>query len=227
MTIANGLRFASQVNDPMKIIIVDDHVLFREGLASIIRSEPDVEIVGMAGTVQEAVDLARAVKPEIVLMDFSLPDGNGAEATRRILGEHPKCKIVFLTMSEEDENLFEAVRSGAKGYLLKNMQPKKLVVALRSVQKGESALSRSMTMRLMEELSRTKKTIHPADTTLTHREVDVLRALASGMSNQEIAKHLVISENTVKYHVHSILGKLGLGDRREVANYAREHGFIK
>jgi len=211
----------------MKIVIVDDHVLFREGLASIIRSEPDIEIAGMAGSVQEAVDLSDAVQPEIILMDFSLPDGNGADATRLILSQHPKCKIVFLTMSEEDEDLFEAIRSGAKGYLLKNMQPQKLVVALRSVQKGESALSRSMTLRLMDELSHSKKTDYPPETTLTHREMDVLRALASGMSNQEIAKHLVISENTVKFHVHSILGKLGLNDRKEVANYAREHGFLK
>jgi len=210
----------------MKLVIVDDHVLFREGLASIIRSEPDIEIAGMAGTVREAVDLSNAVKPEIILMDFSLPDGNGADATRLILEKQPDCKIVFLTMSEEDDDLFEAVRSGAKGYLLKNMQPQKLVVALRSVQKGESALSRSMTLRLMEELTRTKKTEYPPETTLTHREMDVLRALASGLSNQEIADRLVISENTVKYHVHSILGKLGLKDRKEVANYAREHGFL-
>ena len=210
----------------MKIIIVDDHVLFREGLAAIFRSEPDVEIAGMAGSVREAVDLARSIKPEIILMDFSLPDGNGAEATGMILREHPECKIVFLTMSDEDEDLFAAIRSGAKGYLLKNMQPKKLVVALRSVQKGESAISRSMTMRLMEELTRTKKQEPAAESTLTHRELDVLRAIAVGLSNQEIAKKLVISENTVKYHVHSILGKLSLSDRKEVANYAREHGIL-
>src|SRR5512134_2152995 len=110
----------------MKILIVDDHVLFREGLASIIRSEPDINIAGMAGTVSEAVELARLNKPDLILMDFTLPDGTGADATRMILTEHPKCKIVFLTMLEEDENLFTAIRSGAKGYLLKNMQPHKL-----------------------------------------------------------------------------------------------------
>ena len=210
----------------MKILVVDDHVLFREGLAAIFQSEPDMEIAGMAGTVKEAVELARSIKPEIILMDFSLPDGNGADATGLILREHPNSKIVFLTMSEEDENLFAAIRSGAKGYLLKNMHPKKLVAALRSVQRGESALSRSMTLRLMEELSRTKKPEVSVDITLTHRELDVLRALASGLSNQEIARKFVISENTVKYHVHSILGKLGLADRKEVAAYAREHGIL-
>lgn len=210
----------------MKLIIVDDHILFREGLAAIIRSERDIEILGMAGSVQEAVELAQTVKPDLVLMDFSLPDGNGADATRLILEAQPSCKIVFLTMSEEDENLFAAIRSGAKGYLLKNMHPQKLVVALRSVQKGESALSRSMTMRLMEELSRTKKTEHLPQNTLTHREMDVIKAVAQGLSNQEIAKQLFISENTVKYHVHSILGKLGIADRKELSSFAREHGIV-
>ena len=206
---------------------MDDHVLFREGLTSIIRSEEDIEVVGMAGSVEEAVEIAPALKPDIILMDFSLPDGTGAEATRRILAEYPECKIVFLTMSEEDDNLFDAIRAGAKGYLLKNMQPSKLVVALRSVQNGESALSRSMTLSLMEELSRTKKSETPLDATLTHREIDVIRALATGLSNAEIAKQLFISENTVKYHVHSALSKLGLSDRRQLASYAQEHGLIK
>ncbi|HEU0295093.1 MAG TPA: response regulator transcription factor [Anaerolineales bacterium] len=211
----------------MKLLIVDDHVLFREGLAAIIRPERDFEIAGLAGTVKEAVEMAETAKPDMILMDFTLPDGTGADATRLILNAHPECKIVFLTMSEEDEDLLEAIRSGAKGYLLKNMQPQKLIVSLRSVQKGESALSRSMTMRLMEELSRTKKPETPPSSTLTHREIEVLRAVAAGLSNQEIARQLFISENTVKYHVHSILGKLGLTDRKEVAAYAREHGLIK
>ena len=211
----------------MKIFIVDDHVLFREGLASIIRSERDIEVVGMAGSVREAVEMSSQLKPDIILMDFTLPDGTGADATRAILEKNPGCKIVFLTMSDEDEDLFNAIRSGAKGYLLKNMQPQKLVVALRSVQKGESALSRSMTMRLMEELSRTRKLQPVKENTLTRREIDVIRAVADGLSNAEIAAQLFISENTVKYHVHSILGKLGLNDRRELSLYAREQGLIR
>jgi len=211
----------------MKIIIVDDHVLFREGLAAIIRSETDIEIMGQAGSVQEAIELVKTLKPDLVLMDFGLPDGTGADATRAILKEYPQCKIIFLTMSEEDEHLFAAIRSGAKGYLLKNMRPSKLISTLRSVQQGESALSRSMTLRLMEELARTKETPRTGDPTLTRREMEVLRELASGVSNQEIAQHLFISENTVKYHVHSILEKLNLSDRRDAAIYARERGLIK
>ena len=214
----------------MRILIVDDHILFREGLAAIIRLEPDIKIAGLAGSVQEAVELAQSEKPDMILMDFTLPDGTGADATHKILAAHPKCKIVFLTMSEEDDTLFAAVRAGAKGYLLKNMSPSKLVAALRSVQQGESALSRTMTLRLMEELSRTKMSTEPvviAFANLTQREIDVLRQIASGMSNQEIAEHFVLSENTVKYHVHSILDKLEVPDRKAAAKYARENGLIK
>lgn len=211
----------------IRIFIVDDHILFREGLAAIIRAEQDLEVVGFAGSVKEAVETAHTVQPDIILMDFGLPDGTGAEATRQIINKNPNCKVVFLTMSEEDEDLFAAIRSGARGYLLKDMQSQKLVVALRAVQQGESALSRSMTMRVMEELSHTKKNEYPSDLTLTRRELDVLRAIAMGLSNVDIANHLFITENTVKYHVHSILEKLNLSDRKEAAAYARKHGLIK
>jgi len=212
---------------PIKIVVVDDHALFREGLVAIIRSEPDLEVVGQAGSVKEAVALIGSLKPDVVLMDFGLPDGTGVDATRAVMSEYPECKIVFLTMSEEDEDLFSAIRSGAKGYLLKNMHPSKLVTTIKSVYEGESALSRSMTLRLMEELTRTKESLHTGDPTLTRRELDVLRELASGFSNSEIADHLFIAENTVKYHVHSILDKLGLSDRREAAEYAKKHGLAK
>ena len=214
----------------IRLVIVDDHALFREGLASIIQLERDIEVSGLAGTVQEAIEVVRTLKPDIVLMDFSLPDGNGAEATRIVLNEHPDCKIIFLTMSESDENLFVAIRSGAKGYLIKNMSPSKLVTTIRSVQRGESALSRTMTLRLMEELSRTKEPERLENSSLaklTHREMDVLRALTTGMTNKEVANHLYLSENTVKYHVHSILDKLNLPDRRAAANFAKEHGITE
>jgi DNA-binding NarL/FixJ family response regulator len=211
----------------MRILIVDDHNLFREGLAAIIQEDPDIDVVGLAGTVQDAVDAARELKPDIVLMDFGLPDGSGAEATRQIVQEYPDCKVVFMTMSERDEDLLAAIRSGAVGYLMKDMTPSKLKATLRSVMKGESALSRSMTLRLMEELSRTKephKTGDPALGILTPREKEVLAELAAGKSNREIAGQLYISENTVKYHVHSILNKLNLRDRKEAGKFARDHG---
>lgn len=210
----------------MRILIVDDHNLFREGLASIIQREEDIQVVGLAGSVQEAVSTVGLVKPDIILMDFSLPDGTGADATRRILQEYPDCKIIFITMSDRNEDLLTAIRSGAVGYLMKNMAPSKLVAAIRSVHQGESALSRSMTLRLMKELSRSKEAEPSGDPVLgrlTPREKELFLELAVGKSNQEIAQHLHISENTVKYHVHSILDKLKLSDRKEVARFARDH----
>lgn len=212
----------------MKILIVDDHNLFREGLAAILQQQSDIEVVGLVGTVHGAVDSALALRPDVVLMDFSLPDGTGADATRQIIQDYPACKVVFMTMSERDEDLIAAIRSGAVGYLMKNMTPSKLLVALRAVEKGESALSRSMTLRLMAELSRTREpepSADPALGKLTRREKEVLVELAGGKSNLEIARQLYISENTVKYHVHSLLDKLNLRDRSEAARFAREHGI--
>jgi len=213
----------------MKIILVDDHVLFREGLAAIIRSEPDIEIAGLAGSVHEAIELARRVKPDVILMDHGMPDGTGVDATRVIMKDQPQCKIVFLTVSEQDVDLIAAVRSGAKGYLLKNMRPAKLIQALRAVQNGESALSRSMTLRVMEELSHTKETEKPSNSLIdkmTTRELEVLRELVTGKNDIEIANRLFISENTVKYHVHSILEKLGMPDRKAAAAYAIQSGLV-
>lgn len=212
----------------IRIIIVDDHILFREGLASIIRQEPDIEVVGLAGTAGESVQAARELKPDIVLMDFNLPDATGAEATLQIIQDSPECKVIFMTMSERNEDMLAAIRSGAVGYLLKNMAPSKLVAALRAVNQGESALSRSMTLTVMQELSRTKAgppQDDPRVGKLTRRERDILVEIAAGKSNHEIAGQMVISENTVKYHVHSILEKLDLADRKEAARFAHEHGL--
>ncbi len=214
----------------MKLLIVDDHILFREGLAAIIGSETDIEVAGLVGTVREAVEIAQTLRPEIILMDFGLPDGTGVDATRAILAVLPETRVIFLTVSEEDENLFAAIRSGAKGYLLKNMRPAKLVAALRSVYQGESAISRTMTLRLMEELSRTKESGRTGDSTLaklTNRELEVLQEISCGATNQEISQHLFLSENTVKHHIHSILDKLNVSDRREASSLARQHGLIK
>lgn len=214
----------------MKLLIVDDHILFREGLAAIIGSEADIEIAGLAGSVQEAISMAQEIKPDIILMDIGLPDGSGPEAASAILAQQPDAKIIFLTIYEDDENLFNAIRSGAKGYLLKNMRPAKLVTAIRSVYNGESALSRTMTLRLMEELTRTQppgKSKNSGLEILTRRELDILRELSFGKTNQEIASQLYLSENTVKYHVHSILDKLNIPDRKAAASFAREHGLTQ
>jgi len=210
----------------MKVLLVDDHVLFRQGLVSLLDAQPDFEVVGQAGSTQEAIGMARNLSPELVLMDFSLPDGTGLDATQAILATEPGTKIVFLTVHEEDDRLFAALRSGAKGYLLKNVAISKLLSFLRGVQQGEAALTAQMTSRVLDEFVRLEPARRqPAPTTpsdLTTRELEVLKELVTGASNREIADRLVITENTVKNHMRNILTKLNLKNRREAANFARQ-----
>lgn len=213
----------------MRLLVIDDHVLFREGLVGLLKVEPDIEIAGTGGSVREAVELACRHKPDTILMDFSLPDGTGAEASAAILEELPECKIVFLTVYETDDKLIEAIRTGAKGYMLKNTPVSKLLAALRALDKGEAAISRSMTLRLMEELTRSGPAA-PGQASmlleqLSQREMDVLRVMAQGASNAEIAQKLYLSQNTVKHHVSNILLKLQAGNRREALQIARREGL--
>lgn len=213
----------------MRILIVDDHILFREGLAGLLRSQPDTNVVGECGTVQEAIDLALRLKPEVILMDFSLPDGTGLEATRAILAAEPEIQIIFLTVHDNDERLIAAMRAGAKGYLLKNLSVNKLLASLRALERGEAAISRTMMARILEEFALSTPTASPAASPLiglTSREVEVLRELSDGITNQEIAARLYISENTVKNHIHNILDKLRLRNRREAIEFARKHGLV-
>jgi len=214
----------------VKVLVVDDHVLFREGLVSLLKADEFFKVVGQAGSVREAIGLARKLHPDLILMDFSLPDGDGAEASAAILAEQPGCKIVFLTMYDADDKLFAAIRSGAKGYLLKNVPVAKLVTSLKSIEKGEAAISGTMTMRILERFSQqdgasSEEPIIHAN--LSKREVEILRELAKGGSNSEIAARLFLSENTVKHHVHNILSKLRLENRKEVIQYAQQAGLTK
>jgi|WetSurMetagenome_2_1015567.scaffolds.fasta_scaffold113676_3 two-component system, NarL family, nitrate/nitrite response regulator NarL len=200
-----------------RILVVDDHILFREGLTSLLRSTADFDVVGNAGSVHEAIYLARELCPDIILMDFSMPDGTGIDATRVILSELPNCKVVFLTMYEGDDKLFDALRAGAKGYLPKNTPSPNLAASLRALANGELALSRQLMSRVVDEFSRTKRTEldDKALSKLSTREMEVLRQLENGASNQEIAQRLFLSENTVKHHIRSILEKLHVPNRRE------------
>ncbi len=212
----------------MRVLIVDDHILFREGLTGLLRSQPDMEVIGECGTMHEAIDMALQVKPEVILMDFSLPDGTGLEATRAILAALPRTQIIFLTVHDNDERLIAAMRAGAKGYLLKNLSVNKLLASLRALERGEAAISRTMMARILVEFAQTSPP--PANTPsplvgLTSREIEVLRELADGITNQEIATRLYISENTVKNHIHNILEKLSLHNRREAIEFARKNGL--
>jgi len=216
---------------PIRVVIVDDHILLRDGIASILDAIPDFEIVAMAGSVAGAVQSVRSTQPDLVLMDYSLPDGTGPEATREILAACPQTDVVFLTIHEEDEMLFAAVRSGAKGYLLKNVPAKEMVARLRDLyQSGAPAMSPVESGRILSEFAKTS----PAPTAvqeemipLTERELEVLRLIATGYSNREIGAQLVISIHTVKNHVHNILDKLSANDRLQATKIAVKKGLIK
>jgi DNA-binding NarL/FixJ family response regulator len=205
------------------ILVVDDHILFREGLVSLLHSTPDFEVVGGAGSVHEGITMAVDLDPNIILMDFSMPDGTGLDATRAILRELPKCKIVFLTVNERDDALFAAIRAGAKGYLLKNTPSMDLIAGLRAMDRDEMAMTRHTMSKVLNEFSQAP----PLGQTLTlvsklsPRELDVLRELGTGATNQEIAGRLYLSENTVKHHIRSVLEKLGVENRRQAGEVAR------
>jgi DNA-binding NarL/FixJ family response regulator len=212
---------------PQKILIIDDQILFREGLMSLLRSTPDFDMVGCAGSVFEGSELAELHKPDIILMDFSLPDGTGLDATRMILARLPDCKIVFLTVHEADENLFAALRLGAKGYLLKNVSSTDLLSSLRALDRGEMAVSRKMMSNALNEFSRVSWSEESAEnlaTKLSSREMEILREIEAGATNLEIAEHLFLSVNTVKHHIGNILSKLNLKNRHQAASLAHEAG---
>jgi two-component system NarL family response regulator len=214
---------------PLQLLFVDDHVLFRGGLVRLLAAQPDIKVIGEAGSVREAVALARKLKPDLILMDLSLPDGTGVEATMAILAELPATKIIFLTVHDDDEHLFAAIRAGGMGYLLKNVGATELVSRVRGARNGEAAISAQLASRILTEFSRLPAPRADEGETkvdLTPREVDIMRMLARGASNREIAQRLVISENTVKNHVQNVLAKLHLHSRRDVQDYARSHGWI-
>jgi len=211
-------------------MVVDDHVLFREGLVNLLNNQPDLAVVGEAGTATEAVTLAQQLSLDLILMDIGLPDFDGLEAAKMILSNQPNIKIVMLTIFESDDLLFKAISSGAKGYLLKNMPVAKLLEAVRGLERGEAALSRTMTGRVLDHYSQILSDERPSQSAfdiLTPREMDVLQLVVDGANNTQIAKSLVLTENTVKVHVHNILRKLNLHSRRQAAIYAQQRGLMK
>jgi len=214
---------------PIRVLLVDDHALFRKGIASLLAAEPGFEVVGEAEDGVRAVERARELIPDLIVMDLNMPRAGGAEATRRILEEFPYVKIVILTVSDDDKDLFDAVRGGAHGYLLKKIEPKALFDTLRGVMRGEASISRTMAAKLMGEFSRQNaRAASGAERRpeLSPREVEVLGLVAHGKSNKEIAAALDIAENTVKNHLKNILEKLHLANRVQAATFALREGLL-
>ncbi len=212
-----------------RVLLVDDHVLFRKGLASLISGRPGFEVVGEAGNGLEAQERARETKPDVILMDIHMPGCSGLEAVGAIKREMPNVGIIMLTVSEDEDDLFAAIKNGAQGYLLKNLNPDDLFKMIETVRKGEAGLSPAMMARILDEFRKpTRSTEEPESVReeLTPRELEVLQLVAQGASNREIAEALVISENTVKIHLRSILAKLHLQNRIQAATYALREGLV-
>jgi DNA-binding NarL/FixJ family response regulator len=215
----------------IRILLVDDHDLFREGLAGIISTQPDLQIIGEAGDGLEAIVKARELKPDLIMMDIQMPGCDGLEATQKIKRELPEIVIVMLTVRDEEEKLFEAIRSGAQGYLLKNIRSHDLLDGLRGAMRGEAAISPILAGRMLEEFRRLsqyepREAIRDELAMLTLREKDVLSLVSQGKSDKEIATLLSISLHTVKSHLRNILAKLQVNTRREAAWLAKNKGLL-
>lgn len=204
----------------MRILLVEDHILFQESLGRLIDSQPDMSVVGGAITVQDALVKARLLKPDVILMDFTLPDGTGLDATRVILAEQPTIKIIFLTIHEENEKIFDAIRHGAQGFLPKNVTSARLLAYMRGLEHGEVAIQPEYTARILKEFTQMparKDQTAEAAAKLTARQREILRELKTGATNRQIAARLVISEQTVKNHVSRVLKKLNIKSRHELS----------
>jgi DNA-binding NarL/FixJ family response regulator len=204
----------------MRILLVEDHILFQESLGRLLDAQPDISVVGGATTVVDAIMKARALRPDVILMDFTLPDGTGVEASQTILSEQPAIKIIFLTIHEDDERIFDAIRHGAAGYLPKSVTSSRLLAYLHGLEHGEVAIQPEYTARILKEfahLSPRQGGVEEGVEGLTARQRDILRELKTGATNRQIAARLVISEQTVKNHVSRVLKKLNLKSRHEIS----------
>lgn len=216
---------------PIRVLVADDHALFRRGLRAMLELEGDIEVVGEAGDGLEAVALTEELVPDVVLLDVRMPRSTGIEACQAIRERVPAAKIVILTGSDEESDLFEAVRAGANGYVLKDVSGDQVALGIRAVYSGDSLISPSMASKLLAEFAVMRRRDNGESNTavpkLTEREVEVLGLVARGMANREIGKALFISENTVKNHVRNILEKLQLHSRMEAVMYAVRQNLIE
>ncbi|MEV6239958.1 response regulator transcription factor [Lentzea sp. NPDC051838] len=213
----------------IRVVVVDDQEMVREGFSALLDAQDDIEVVGSAGNGVEGVALARNVRPDVVLMDIRMPEMDGLTATRLLLDGAVEAKVLVLTTFDLDDYVYEALQAGASGFLLKHAPARELLNAVRVVAAGEALLAPSITKRLIEDFVRSRRTerVRPAQlSALTERETEILVLIAQGLSNTEIAAHLVLAEQTVKTHVSRVLTKLGLRDRAQAVIAAYESGLV-
>ncbi len=216
--------------DPIRVLLVDDHAIVRDGIRSLLTTEPDIRVVGEADNGTDGVLMAEQLQPDVILMDLVMPEMGGIEATRRIMAGQPRARILVLTSFDAEEKVFPAIKAGAMGYLLKDSDSEDLVRAIRQVHRGESSLDPKIARKVLREMwaePRPEPDTAQDDTVepLTEREVEVLKLVAQGLSNEEIAQQLVIAERTVRTHVSNILGKLHLANRTQATLYALRQGL--
>lgn len=218
------------MNDPLRLLLVDDHALFRQGLKSLLDSRPNLVVVGVAADGLEAVALARTTMPQAILMDVEMPRCNGLDAARQIKREMPHVKIIMLTVVEDEDTIFEAIKSGAEGYLLKTLEAAQLFDLLEGLRRGEAPLSGVIAAKILKEFTPqppdAAEALSPVEQ-LSEREREVLELIVAGQTNREIADQLVISENTVKTYLSNILAKLHLQNRIQAAVYAVSRGLVQ
>lgn len=215
--------------EPLRILLVDDHLLFRKGLMRLLDIQPDFVVVGEARDGLEAIEKARRLRPDLVLMDINMPNCDGLEATGRIKAQMPEVKVVMLTVSDDEQDLFTAVKRGADGYLLKDLQPEELFEQLRRIGEGEVPLSPGMTGKLLNQLARGRRAVSDSEAAelLSGRECEVLALVVEGLTNREVGEELGIARNTVKNHLRSIYAKLDVKNRTEAAAFAVGHGLVR
>jgi NarL family two-component system response regulator LiaR len=215
------------MTEPITALIVDDHGVVRQGVRAFLETQPDITVVGEAASGEEAVRLVAEHVPDVVLMDLVMPGMDGVEATRQVRRVSPRTQVIVLTSYHDDEHIFPAIRAGALSYLLKDVGPGELADAVRKAARGEAVLHPRVAARVVQELHGTRRDRPNPFTELSDRELEVLRLIAEGLSNAEIAERLVISEKTVKSHVSNILSKLHLADRTQAAVYAWREGVVR
>jgi NarL family two-component system response regulator LiaR len=218
----------SSAVDLITVLIVDDHLVVRQGLQTFLDLHDDIQVVGEAGDGETALEMTRQLAPDVVLMDLVMPGLDGIAATKRIKSLGLGTKVIALTSFTDDDKVFPAIQAGASSYLLKDVTPDDLVDAIRAVKHGEARLHPAIMRKLMEQVAhQPPASALPGAQPLTERELEVLRLVAQGQSNREIAQTLVISEKTAKAHISNILGKLGLEDRTQMAIYAFKNGLVR